>query len=126
MKKLLLWICFVAALPVLGQQVNAQFPQGHSHNDYLQPAPFALAYQQGFGSIEADVFLINDTLFVAHDKTQIARARTFDKLYLQPILQTAAKNKGKVYRDKKLQLLIDLKTQGDPALQALLKLLAPH
>ena len=126
MKRLLFLICCVAALPVLGQQVNAPFPQGHSHNDYLQPAPFALAYHEQFGSIEADVFLINDTLFVAHDKTQINRARTFDKLYLQPILETAAKNEGRVYRDQSLQLLVDLKTQGDPALLALSKLLAPY
>ncbi|MCF2489047.1 hypothetical protein [Dyadobacter sp. CY347] len=76
MKRILLCICFAASFPVLGQQVNAQFPQGHSHNDYLQPAPFALAYQQGFGSVEADVFLINDSLFVAHEKTQIDPSRT--------------------------------------------------
>ena len=126
MKKLLFWICFSAVLPVSGQQVNAQFPQGHSHNDYLQPAPFALAYQQGFGSVEADVFLINDTLFVAHERKQIDPSRTLDKLYLQPILATAAKNKGRVYPNKKIQLLIDLKTHGDPALQALVKLLASH
>lgn len=126
MKRLLLWICSAAALPVLGQQVIVQYPQGHSHNDYLQPAPFTSAYHQKFGSIEADVFLINDTLFVAHEKTQIDPARTFDKLYLQPILETAAKNEGRVYRDKALQLLIDLKTQGDSALLAISKLLAPH
>ncbi|MCE7067066.1 alkaline phosphatase [Dyadobacter sp. CY326] len=126
MKRLLLSICCLAAWPVLGQPVNDQFPQGHSHNDYLQPAPFTLAYHQKFGSIEADVFFINDTLFVAHERSHVDRERTFDKLYLQPILKIAAENKGKVYENRKLQLLVDLKTQGRPALEALSKLLAPY
>jgi alkaline phosphatase len=28
----------------------------HSHNDYEQPIPFRMAYQAGFGSVEADIF----------------------------------------------------------------------
>ena len=38
----------------------------HSHNDYENPIPFFTAYEQGFGSIEADIFYFNDSLFVGH------------------------------------------------------------
>jgi alkaline phosphatase len=31
----------------------------HSHNDYEQPIPFWTAYNAQFGSIEADIFLID-------------------------------------------------------------------
>ncbi|MCE7042509.1 alkaline phosphatase [Dyadobacter sp. CY312] len=127
MKKYLLTLCLITSLKVSAQQLNSTaFPQGHSHNDYLQAAPFTLAYQQKFGSIEADVFLRNDTLFVAHESREIDSERTLDKLYLQPILKAAGKNKGQIYADKKLQLLIDLKTSSEPTLKALVKLLAPH
>ncbi len=34
----------------------------HSHNDYEQPIPFWTAYNAQFGSIEADVFLVDGRL----------------------------------------------------------------
>lgn len=126
MKRLLLAILCAAALPALGQQLNEHYPQGHSHNDYLQAAPFALAYHQNFGSMEADVFLVNDTLFIAHERSQIDKERTFENLYLRPILKAAAEKKGKFMEIKNCKLLVDLKTKGEPALQALTKLLAPY
>src|ERR1700750_333937 len=39
----------------------------HSHNDYEQPTPFWMAYQEQFGSIEADIFWLNGQLIVAHN-----------------------------------------------------------
>ena len=59
-------------------KVSAQAQQyttsnAHSHNDYENVAPFELAYSKGFGSIEADIFLQNDTLFVGHDLQEIKR-----------------------------------------------------
>lgn len=102
--------------------------RAHSHNDYLQAAPFALAYKHQFGSVEADVHLRNDTLFVAHDSRDISSDRTFPKLYLQQIAQQAAKHDGAIYPDKEriMTLLVDLKTASQPTMHALVKSLAPY
>lgn len=102
--------------------------QAHSHNDYEHARPFEDAYEQQFGSIEADVFLVNDTLFVAHNLKDIRPQRTLAALYLHPIAQKAEQNGGSIYTQDNvpLQLLIDLKTEGEPTLAALVKALEPH
>jgi len=102
--------------------------QAHSHNDYEQKKPFWEAYQQQFGSIEADLFLVNDSLYAAHQEKDIAGDRTFTKLYLQPIVQQIRKNDGGIYsqKDIQLQLLIDLKTPSEETLAALVKILEPY
>jgi glycerophosphoryl diester phosphodiesterase len=101
--------------------------QAHSHNDYEQEKPFWLAFDAEFGSIEADLYLINDSLLVAHDLKDINPERSFTKLYLNPILSEIKKNNGSVYKNKNktLQLLIDLKTPAEPTLKALVQLLEP-
>ncbi|TLV00983.1 phosphatidylinositol-specific phospholipase C/glycerophosphodiester phosphodiesterase family protein [Dyadobacter luticola] len=102
--------------------------QAHSHNDYTRPGAFSEAYDQQFGSIEADLYLVNDSLYVAHETTDIKPGRTFANLYLQPILEKIEKNHGNIYaqEDLKLQLLIDLKTPGEKTLEALVRELEPH
>jgi hypothetical protein len=102
--------------------------QAHSHNDYERRGAFHDAYNQQFGSIEADVFLVNDTLYVAHNLKDIKRDRTLHALYLKPILANVEKNSGSVYaqKDVQLQLLIDLKTASEETLAALIQELEPH
>ena len=102
--------------------------QAHSHNDYEQDRPFTEAYLQQFGSIEADLFLIDDSLYAAHNRSDIKTDRTFSKLYLDPILAQIKKNDGHIYpqQDLQLQLLIDLKTPAEETLSALVKLLQPY
>lgn len=102
--------------------------RAHSHNDYLQAAPFMLAYQNQFGSLEADIHFRNDTLFVAHDAKDMTAERTFDKLYLQPIVTQVHKNEGSIYKDKsrELTLLVDLKTNFTSTLPALARALEPY
>jgi alkaline phosphatase len=57
----------------------------HSHNDYLQKKPFWTAYQAGAESIEVDVFLKNNTLFVAHSEKEIKEVNTLTAMYFEPI-----------------------------------------
>lgn len=97
----------------------------HSHNDYEQAQPFWLAYNAGFGSIEADIFLVNDSLFVAHDTVELGRRRTLEGLYLEPLVKQVEKNNGHVYEDagKNLQLMIDVKTEGISTLKKLMEVL---
>lgn len=92
----------------------------HSHNDYEKTNPFREAWKNGFGSIEADIFLDNGKLIVAHDKDQVKKRFTLDSLYLEPLQQCINKNNGYVYADKKrqLQLMIDLKTEAISTLKA--------
>lgn len=83
-------------------------PLIHSHNDYYQKTPFWEAYSCGLNSIEIDVFLKNDTLFVTHSKSEIIKNRYIESLYLKPIqnvLELDCRN------DLQLQLLVDIKSE---------------
>ncbi|ANH80412.1 alkaline phosphatase [Niabella ginsenosidivorans] len=95
----------------------------HSHNDYEQRKPFWEAYRHGFGSVEADVFLVNHQLAVAHNAKDIRPGRELRSLYLDPLRSCIRKNNGFVYADpqKQLNLLIDCKTAGIPTLDAIIR-----
>jgi YVTN family beta-propeller protein len=113
---------FAAAFLCSAISLFAQQPAKHSHNDYEQRYPFYTAWQHGFESIEADIFLKDGELFVAHNPEDIITGRTLSSLYLQPIAKTIAANNGNIYTDanKKLQLLIDIKTEAYTTLKALI------
>lgn len=64
--------------------VSAAYP-AHAHNDYLQKRPLFDALENGFRSLEADVFSQGDSLYVAHDRKDIQQGRTLRKLYLEPL-----------------------------------------
>ncbi|MEJ7767450.1 MAG: phosphatidylinositol-specific phospholipase C/glycerophosphodiester phosphodiesterase family protein [Chitinophagaceae bacterium] len=129
MIKLFLTICtFLWTFPVSAQPSRYTTQNAHSHNDYEQDAPFWAAYNKGFGSIEADIFLTpgNDHLLVAHTPAElISKKRSFDSLYLIPLAACIRKNKGTPYNDrrKKLQLLIDIKTAPIATLNKLIETL---
>ena len=93
----------------------------HSHNDYKQLFPFITAYNAGFGSIEADVYLCHDSLLVAHSEDELSPERSLENLYLRPLMKHIKKNNGSPYREKgkTLQLLIELKSSPDIELKAI-------
>lgn len=95
----------------------------HSHNDYNHTIPFWDAYSNGAASIEADIFLKDNNLYVAHDKENISVSRTLEELYLKP-LETALKMNYK--KEQKLFLLIDLKTEAEPTLNKLISILKKY
>ena len=118
---LLLGLCFAAQAQMYTTNKNA-----HAHNDYRNNQPFHDAYSNRFASIEADVFLVDGKLYVAHEPDEITPDRTFEALYLTPLLEQIRLNDGKAYPDGgSLQLLIDLKTKNEPTLRALEQLLKP-
>jgi alkaline phosphatase len=96
-----------------------------SHNDYVQPIPFYNAYFNEVGFIEADVFLVDDRLLVAHTFQEIDKKNTLDSLYLIPLQRKILTNSGYAYpnRQKSLTLMIDLKTEGTRTLRSLVKTL---
>ncbi|EOR93881.1 Alkaline phosphatase [Arcticibacter svalbardensis MN12-7] len=75
------------------------------------------------GSIEADVFLREGELYVAHDSTEIQKDRTLSKLYLEPLQKFYQLNKNHPYQNEglKLQLVIDIKQDYAHVLPQLLK-----
>ena len=94
----------------------------HSHNDYAQKRPFWGAYEAGADSIEADVFLVDGELLVAHSRKDLKKENTLRRLYLEPLREVMRKNGGRAYADgKPIQLLIDLKN-GKPALDCLVEM----
>lgn len=97
----------------------------HSHNDYHQTVPFWTAYNAGFGSIEADVFLKDGKLLVGHDPHELTDERTLQKLYLDPLSEVIRKNKGNIYPDagKKLVLFVEMKSDYKTELPVLANLL---
>ncbi|WP_461075788.1 histidinol-phosphatase [Spirosoma flavus] len=101
-------------------------PNAHAHNDYEQSRPLWDALDNGFTSVEADVYLLNDTLYVAHERPTIrASAQTLENLYLKPLAERIRQQNGNVLAGYKgpFYLMIDAKTQADSTYQALTKLL---
>ena len=95
-------------------------PQAHSHNDYEQARPFHLAYENGFASYEADVFLVDGDLKVAHDKEDIKPDRTLRSLYLDPMSAAAKANKGWLFKPgQQVVLMVDIKAAGAEAWKVL-------
>jgi len=98
----------------------AFLPQAHSHNDYEQSRPFHLAYENGFASVEADVFLVKGELLVAHDRKDIKPDRTLKSLYLEPMRWAARQNNGWLYHPgQQMILMVDMKDDGAEAWKVL-------
>ncbi|MFE9726703.1 phosphatidylinositol-specific phospholipase C/glycerophosphodiester phosphodiesterase family protein [Streptomyces sp. NPDC005794] len=95
--------------------------RAHAHNDYLHPRPLHDALAHGFTSVEADIFLVDGELLVAHEAESLDPARTLVSLYLDPLLARVRANHGSVHagHPAPLQLLIDIKTDGAAAYLAL-------
>ena len=99
-----LWLCLLLPLVALAA------PQGHSHNDYEQDKPFELAVQSGMLSIEADVYPVGSQLLVAHSRNRLNPDNTLTRLYLTPLQR---------WQGRPLELLIDIKSDPDTALNLL-------
>ncbi|KAK1232710.1 hypothetical protein PQX77_004186 [Marasmius sp. AFHP31] len=140
-----------------------QYTQGiipkaiHSHNDYWREVPLLTALSFGAASVEADVWLMDGTLYVGHEVEALTQERTFDALYVQPLVQIVRSqnpetpftvNSSQIkwvhaipstYDNNlyslsgvfdtssgtPLQLLVDIKTDGEEAFPFVVKALEP-
>ncbi|MFI1396228.1 phosphatidylinositol-specific phospholipase C/glycerophosphodiester phosphodiesterase family protein [Streptomyces sp. NPDC020681] len=107
------------AVPAVAQAAESHgrprpLRRAHAHNDYLHERPLLDALSHGFTSLEADIFLVNGELLVAHTPEELDPTRTLRSLYLDPLLARVKANHGSVYRGyrRPVQLLIDIKTDG--------------
>lgn len=88
-------------------------PRAHSHNDYLHARPLLDALAYGFCSVEADIWLVNGELLVAHDRGAVDPAKTLEKLYLEPLWERFQVNGGRIYPEPAgFTLLVDIKNTG--------------
>jgi hypothetical protein len=101
--------------------------------------PFYSALSVGCASVEADVWLYNNTLYVGHEESALTPARTLDSLYIQPILDTlnrenpqsafiTSPTKNGVFdtsSGQTLALFIDVKTDGETTWPAVVSALEP-
>ena len=101
---------------------------GFAHNDYRHKHPLFDALDNGFTNIEADIFLKNNKLIVAHVFPYFKGKRTLENLYFKPLSERIAQNNGKVYENynKPVILMIDIKTSADNTYEALKPLLEKY
>ena len=94
------------------EQKEVKTVMAHSHNDYEQEHPLFEALKYNFKSVEADIFTVGDSLFVAHSNNQIKPGRTLINLYLEPLKKQIEQNQGSVYGNgEEVFLLIDIKDE---------------
>lgn len=123
----------------------------HSHNDYWRHVPLYDALAAGCTSVEADVWLSGNDLFVGHSQKSLTKDRTLESLYIDPIVSilsiqntpsevTSTNNTSsistpdgttslngvfEVSPKTPLILLIDMKTDGALTFPAVLEHLEP-
>jgi len=125
MKKLFTVLSLFTGFAIYAQPKHYTTANAHSHNDYEQQQPFYAAYNAGFGSIEADIFLVKGKLLVAHDLPELQKNRSLEDYYIKPLNDLVQKNNGHAYADKKktLQMMIDVKANAVIVLDSLVALL---
>jgi glycerophosphoryl diester phosphodiesterase len=114
---------FLRALTFLlfAATLNAAAPlvRLHSHNDYEHEHPLADALSHGFWSVEADVWLTNGQLLVAHDFDKVSPQRTLQSLYLDPLRKFAQTSSSLFATAGPITLLIDVKSDATNTWRAL-------
>ncbi|KAL8868347.1 MAG: hypothetical protein Q9174_005051 [Haloplaca sp. 1 TL-2023] len=100
----------------------------HSHNDYWRKVPLFSAIEAGCISVEADVWLFGEELYVGHSLASLTPNRTLASLYVNPLVDILEKQNPTTrfhpdgnqthhgvfdtVPEQSLTLLIDFKTSG--------------
>ena len=127
-KTLLTLLCLsgAAALAQSPAQITPLI-NAHAHNDYEHTRPLLDALDCGFCSVEADVWLVDGRLLVAHELKVVRKERTLQSLYLEPLRERVEKNRGRVYPNgPTLTLLIDFKSSATETYQAFRVAIKPY
>ena len=121
-----LQLCLLV-VPSFAAEPVQPLPLAHAHNDYLHDRPLTDALDNGFCSVEADIFLVGKQLLVAHSRLELKPERTLKRLYLEPLRERIKANGGDVYpAGPGFTLLIDIKSDGPETYAALDALLAEY
>ncbi len=102
--------------------------------------PFYSALSVGAVSVESDVWLYNGTLYVGHERSALTTGRTFESLYINPILDTLHRQNPTTSRfqsslthngvfdtdgSQTLYLFVDVKTDGPTTWPYVVRALEP-
>lgn len=131
MKHIVLFLFLTVSYAVTAQQPDGGNPihyNAFSHNDYWRGRPLFDALSYRFNCVEADLWLIDGELYVAHDRPEPSPAITFENLYLKPLAGYIRAQDGKVYpeSDRPFYLMVDCKTPGEPLYEVLKKQMSPY
>ena len=114
-------LAFAADAPV------TPLKNAHAHNDYEHTRPLFDALDQGFDSVEADVFLVDGKLLVGHTVLDLKPSRTLESLYLDPLRKRIRANGGRLYKNgPQAWLLVDVKTEANSTYAVLHEILAKY
>lgn len=108
------------------ESTPAPLARAHSHNDYEHPRPLLDALDHRFGSVEADIHLVDGQLLVAHDRHRVEPGRTLEKLYLEPLHERVRRHGGVYPGFRGFTLLVDFKSDAEPTYAALREVLARY
>ncbi|KAK2742933.1 Altered inheritance of mitochondria protein 6 [Myotisia sp. PD_48] len=113
----------------------------HSHNDYWREAPLFSAIQVGCTSVEADIWLFDQELYIGHTRASLTANRTLKGLYINPLVDILEKQNQPSHfypliseppngifdtdPSRSLILLVDMKTNGEEVLPYLYQQLSP-
>ncbi|KAL8732118.1 MAG: hypothetical protein Q9181_004063 [Wetmoreana brouardii] len=113
----------------------------HSHNDYWRRVPLYSAIEAGCISVEADVWLFSEELYVGHSLASLTPSRTLASLYINPLLTILEKQNPTTHfhpdgnhshhgvfdtvPEQSLILLIDFKTSGSALFPYVVSALEP-
>jgi len=130
-KILLLFSCLIPIGQLPADEVIPR-PRAHAHNDYYHKRPLLDALSHGFCNVEADIYLVDGKLLVAHSRFELKPEKTLEKLYLDPLLKRVRDNTvaglggDRVFPlGPPFTLLIDFKTNGVEIYKRLQEVL-PH
>ena len=124
-----LWDSSLSKSAAASPETNSPPPliRAHAHNDYEHARPLLDALERGFCSIEADVWLVDGRLLVAHDRADAKPDRTLQALYLDPMRERVRRNGGRLYpAGPSAILLIDVKSDAEATYAALREVLKEY
>ncbi len=119
----------ICTLFPVGLAAQTPLPNAHAHNDYEHDKPLYEALAHGFTSVEADVHLMSNELYVVHDApANWSGTPTLEELYLIPLQQRIQQNNGRVYQgyNEFFYLMIDFKTDADQTYVKLKEVLSQY
>ncbi len=98
----------------------------YAHNDYRNRHPLWDALNQGYAGVEADFFLVDGELLVAHDRDRVRADRTLRGMYLEPLRQIVADSGRVCPSGRSFILNIEAKEPGNAGFTALHELLLEY
>lgn len=106
------------------QAQRSPLPRAFAHNDYWHSRPLYDALDHGFLNVEADIYLRDDELLVAHLLPAFRKKRTLEQLYLKPLLDYYdGRNSEIKYPLYPITLMIDIKSDAEKTYAKLAEIL---